>query len=132
MIISSINNSPHFEARIKINKQKIGNALLKTAGEASSTGGISTISTGVASGADMTVHNFESAVPSMQRASSLFDQFAEFGHKAFKILAERGYQHNGYDASFFSSSMSTGGTLGYMQGMNNIVKAIENKRKIPT
>ncbi len=132
MIINSINNTPHFGARIKINKQKIGNSLLKTAGEASSTGGISTISTGAASGADMTVHNFESAVPSMQQVSSLFDQAAEFGHKTFNVLAQKGYEHNGYDASFFSLSASTGGTLGYMQGMNNIIKAIENKRKIPS
>lgn len=134
MKINRIENQPQFTARIRINKPKIYNALLESGGEDSVSGGISTISTGAALGADMTVHNLESSVPIMQGISSLFNQFAEFGHKILKAFLKEGYEHNGYDASFFGTSMSGSGSLTYSQGMNNIIKAFDNKHKskIPT
>ena len=134
MKINKIDNQPQFTARIRINKPKIYNTLLESCGEDSVSGGISTISTGAALGADMTVHNLESSVPVMQGVSSLFNQFAEFGHKILKAFLKEGYEHNGYDASFFGTSMSVSGSLTYSQGMNNVIKVLEskNKRKLPT
>ena len=134
MKINMIENQPQFTAKIRINKPKIYNALLESGGEDSVSGGISTISTGASLGADMTVHNLESSVPIMQGISSLFNQFAEFGHKILKAFLKEGYEHNGYDASFFGTSMSGSGSLTYSQGMNNIIKAFDNKHKskIPT
>ena len=135
MKIDAINSNASFGAKIKIGKQKILNNLLETGGTSSVFGGSSTISAGVASGSDMIVHNSESAVPVMQWSSGMFDQFADFGHKfQVSIFDNQGYKHNGYDASFFSTSMSANGSVTYTQGMNNIVKGIENKQKlkIPT
>ena len=134
MKINRIENQPQFTARIRINKPKIYNTLLESSGENSVFGGLSTISTGAASGADMTVHNMECLVPFMEESSSLFNQLAEFGHKVLKTFLKNGYEHDGYDASFFGTSMSGSGSLTYSHGMDNIIKAFENKNKskIPT
>ena len=82
----------------------------------------------------MIVHNSNSVVPFAQHSSSLFDQFFEYGHKILNLFVNKGYQHNGYDASFFSGTMSSSGAGTYSQGMNTIIKGIEKdyKNKIPT
>ncbi len=134
MQISKIENNLSFEARIKINKPKIEGKLLKSAGISSVSGGSSSTMTGVSSGADMIVHNSNFAVSFAQHSSSLFDQFFEYGHKILNLLVNKGYQHNGYDASFFSGSMSSTGVGTYSQGMNTLIKGIQKdyKSKIPT
>lgn len=134
MRIYATNNCTSFGARIKINKQKIYDNLLRSAGETSVTGGSSGILTGTASGADMIVHGMPSAVPSAQNSSAMFDQFAHYGHKILDTLSNGKVEHGAYDASFFSSSMSTSGALTYSHGMDTIIKAINKsyERKIPT
>lgn len=134
MQISKTENSSTFGARIKINKQKIESEFLQSAGSSLVAGGSSSIMTGTSSGADMIVHNSNSVVPFAQHSSSLFDQFFEYGHKILNLFVNKGYQHNGYDASFFSGSMSSTGAGTYSQGMNTIIKGIEKdyKSKIPT
>lgn len=116
-----------FEARIRINKENIGNKLLKYEGGTSVTGGSGIMLTGGASGADMTVHGIPASVPSMQHSSTLFDQFADLGHKALDIFMKNNNVHNAYDASFFSSSLSGAGAFTYSRGMDNIIKAINKK-----
>ena len=134
MQISKIENNSTFGARIKINKQKIESEFLQSAGSSLVAGGSSSIMTGTSSGADMIVHNSNSVVPFAQHSSSLFDQFFEYGHKILNLFVNKGYQHNGYDASFFSGTMSSTGTGTYSQGMNTLIKGIEKdyKSKIPT
>lgn len=134
MQISKIENNSTFGARIKINKQKIESEFLQSAGSSLVAGGSSSIMTGTSSGADMIVHNSNSVVPFAQHSSSLFDQFFEYGHKILNLFVNKGYQHNGYDASFFSGTMSSSGAGTYSQGMNTIIKGIEKdyKNKIPT
>lgn len=134
MQISKIENNSTFGARIKINKQKIESEFLQSAGSSLVAGGSSSIMTGTSSGADMIVHNSNSVVPFAQHSSSLFDQFFEYGHKILNLFVNKGYQHNGYDASFFSGTMSSTGAGTYSQGMNTIIKGIEKdyKNKIPT
>lgn len=134
MQISKIENNLSFEARIKINKPKIESKLLKSTGISLVSGGSSSIMTGASSGADMIVHNSNSAIPFAQHSSSLFDKFFEYGHKILNLFVNKGYQHNGYDASFFSGTMSSTGTGTYSQGMNTLIKGIEKdyKSKIPT
>lgn len=134
MQILKIENDLTFEARIRINKPVIGSKLLKSTGCSSTAGGSSTIMTGASSGADMIVHNSNSAVPFAQHSSSLFDQFFEYGHKILNLIINKGYQHNGYDASFFSAYMSGGGAGAYSHGMNTIIKGIQKdyKNKIPS
>ena len=134
MRIYATDNCTSFGARIKINKQKIYDNLLKSAGEASVTGGSSSLLAGTSSGADMVVHGMPSAVPSAQNSSAMFDQFSHYGHKILKALFNGKFEHEAYDASFFSTSMSTSGVLTYSNGMDTIVKAINRgyERKIPT
>ncbi len=134
MRISKLENCQSFEARIKINKTKLESKILKNAGSSSVAGGSSTALSGTASGADMIVHNSNSAVPFMQQSFSLFDQFAQFGHKMADEFLKNFHMHDGYDASFFSTSLSGSGTITYAQGMNTIIKGIEKnyKSKIPT
>ena len=134
MQISKIENNSTFGARIKINKQKIESEFLQSAGSSLVAGGSSSIMTGTSSGADMIVHNLNSVVPFAQHSSSLFDQFFEYGHKILNLFVDKGYKHNGYDASFFSGSMSSTGAEIYSQGMNTLIKGIEKdyKNKIPS
>ena len=133
MITNSINGI-EFTARIKIYKPKLEAKIYKSAGISSLSGASSSLTAGSSSGADMVVHSSGSAVPAIQQASSLFDQFADYGHKIFNTF-QKEYTHNGYDAAFFSMSSSSGGAGAYYYGMNTLVKGIEKEyknKKIPT
>ena len=133
MIENSINGIT-FTARIRINKPKLEAKMYKSAGMSSLSGALSSLAIGSSSGADMVVHSSGSAIPTMQHASSLFDQFADYGHKIFNAL-QKEYKHNGYDAAFFSMSSSSGGVSAYYHGMNTLIKGIEKEyknKKIPT
>ena len=133
MYINSISNV-QFEARIKVNKSKLEEKILKSAGSSMIGGASSSLLSGTSSGGDMVVHLSNSAVPAMQNSSGLFDQFAHYGHK-FLNLFFKNYMHNGYDASFFSLSSNGLGVGAYSHGMNTLVKGIEKEyanKKIPT
>jgi len=133
MKIYATENKTAFSARIKINKQKMYNSALKSTGEVSVTGGSSTVLSGASSGADMIVHGVPSAIPVMQHSSSLFDQFAQYGHKIFEYIFRAKYVPNTYDEALFSTSMTGSGSLSYSYGMDNIIEAIKRsyKNRIP-
>ena len=133
MIINNISNI-QFEARIKINKPKFEEKILKCTGSSMIGGASTASSSGAAFGADMVAHISNDAVPVMQHSSSLFDQFADMGHKLFNAALPK-YEHNGYDASFFSSSSGATGIGAYVKGMNTLIKGIDKEftnRNIPT
>ena len=125
MIINNTSNI-RFEARIKVNKPKLEEKFLKSAGSSMIGGASSSLLSGASMGGDMVVHLSNSAVPAMQNSSGLFDQFAQYGHKLLDVFC-RDYKHNGYDASFFSISSSGTGAGAYFQGMNTLVKGIEKE-----
>ena len=125
MIINNTSNI-RFEARIKVNKPKLEEKFLKSAGSSMIGGASSSLLSGASMGGDMVVHLSNSAVPAMQNSSGLFDQFAQYGHKLLDVFCKN-YNHNGYDASFFSISSSGTGAGAYFQGMNTLVKGIEKE-----
>lgn len=132
MRVSQTNNI-HFGAKIRL-MPEISSPILKAGGSSSVGTGISVISSGLASGADVIVHCSDSAVPFMQKCFSLFEHFANAGHKMMDLFVKWKYKHNGYDASFFSTTMSSLGSASYAQGMNYIVKGINKSyhSKMPT
>lgn len=134
MEIRTTEYSTLFGAKIKIDKQKIGNKFQQYTGETSIFGGSSTISSALASGADVVIHESNSAAPYIQNSSSIFDQLSRHGHKMLGILLKNNHAHNGYDASFFSSVQSITGIMVYSNGINNTIKGMEKiyKNKIPT
>ena len=134
MEVLKVNTHLNFGARIKISKNKLESSLLKSEGVSAVTGGSSTIVTGAGSGADMMVHGSNNAVPAMQSSSSLFEDFAKFGHELLSRLMNKPPEHNAYDASFFSTTSTAMGAQVYSHGMNNIIKGIQKdyNNKIPT
>lgn len=134
MEVLKVNTHLNFGARIKISKNKLESSLLKSEGVSAVTGGSSTIVTGAGSGADMMVHGSNNVVPAMQSSSSLFDDFAKFGHDLLNRLMYKPPVHNAYDASFFSTTSTAMGAQVYSHGMNNIIKGIQKdyNNKIPT